>query len=378
MQVITDELTESDIVARLAAMQQRAVESGVGETHVLDADEPASIERVRSVVSARQHEALVGQADHYRFIRPLASTADTLIEVYQNSDGRIMFGLKQLDMWMRGIGNGELCYITGFAHSGKTQLFLRMVLHNRHRRIVLFTFDEPAELVLTKLVCMRLGWNAEALERRIRENEREAVEAVRRVASQDFAHLLVIDEPLSLSQMTDAMTEARAFFDGEVDAVGIDYLELLRCDETEVEKKSQALKLWTKGQQVPVVCLHQGSRGNSGKGQKITMQSMKYGGEAEAIFVVGVRDLSQDDTLDVTEQRRLTGHVEISLVKNKRPPSKKGEHTYYMEPETGLLRELRPTDGAQRQSAADVIRQRQSTAAPTQVPGQRNFDGEEF
>lgn len=337
---IDRDLTPLEIAARLEAMQSQlpATEHTVTESTVVT---PADIRRA---VIDQQFAMLADQQKQYRFVRPLLSAADSLIEVFQNTDGRIMFGLKEIDTWMRGIGRSELCYVTGFAHSGKTQLFLLMVLTNRRRNIVLFTFDEPAELVLTKLVCMRLGWNAEVLEQRIKDKDQDAIDAVRRVASADFPNLLVIDEPLTLAQMSDAMKEARRYFDGPVEAVGVDYLELLRCDESEVEKKSQELKRWVKEQEVAVICLHQGSRGNAGKGQKLTMQSMKYGGEAEATFVVGVRDLSQDSDLDEWQQQSLRGHVEISLLKNKRPPSRKGAHTYFMEQATGLLRALRPTD----------------------------------
>lgn len=313
--MITEELTDAQIAERLQAIVAPEPEFSVPE------NEPSQATRDTT----------------YRFVRPLTEAADNLIEYLQNSDGRIMTGLREIDLMTRGFGPGELVYVTGYTHSGKTQLFLTTVLNNRDRRFVLFTPDESAEDVLTKLVCMRTRSNAERMEERVKNGDKEACARIRRVAREDFRNLLVIDQSLSLSDMSIAVLEAEGYWGGPVDAVGFDYLELLRCDESEVEKKSQALKGWAVGQPFPTICLHQGSRGNSSGGQALTMRSMKYGGEQEAIFVLGVRRQRDDEDLDEYTRAQLADTVDISVIKNKRPPSKKGEHTFYMDPECGII-----------------------------------------
>lgn len=273
----------------------------------------------------------------YRYVRPLTEAADNLIDYLVNSDGRIMTGLREIDLMTRGFGPGELAYITGYTHSGKTQLFLQTVLNNRDRRFVLFTPDESAEDVLTKLVCMRTRSNAERIEERVKNGDKEAMARIRRVAREDFRNLLVIDQSLTLSDMSEAVREATAYWGADVECVGFDYLELLRCDESEVDKKSQALKGWAVGQPFPTLCLHQGSRGNSAGGQALSMRAMKYGGEQEAIFVLGVRRERDDDDLDEYTRQSVADNVSISVIKNKRPPSKKGEHVFHMDPDCGVI-----------------------------------------
>lgn len=278
----------------------------------------------------------------YKFIRPLSEAADNLIDVFQNTEGRWLFGLREIDLMVRGVGRGELCYVTGFAHSGKTQVVLGSIIHAPSRPVVLFTFDETAELVLTKLVCMQLGWNAEVLEERIKAGDNVALDAVRRVASQDFPNLLIVDAPLSFGGMTEALNEATEYFGRDIAAVIVDYLELVPSNDIDVGKKSQSMKQWTKQVDLPVICLHQGSRGHAGKGQSLSMQSMRYGGEAEANFVLGVRRRRDDDTLEPWEVAEHENTVSVSVLKNKRPPSRKGEVTYHMEPSTGVISSIQP------------------------------------
>src|SRR5581483_8281431 len=270
-------LTEETLAQRLAALRD--------EEH--------------SEADAAAHAAAVSS---YRYVRPLTDAADSLIEYLQNTDGRVMLGLTEVDMLTRGFGPGELVYLVGFSHSGKTQLALTMVCNNRDRRFVLFTADEPAELVLTKLCCMRTGSNAERLEERVKNGDNEAIARVRRIAREDFKNLIIVDQSMSAKQMSDAISEAEDYWSAPVDAALIDYLELFaRAEGVDVEQGSQHLKAWAMSHTFPTICIHQGSRGNSGGGQVLGMNAGKYGGEQEAIVLLGVRRQRDNDDLDALE-----------------------------------------------------------------------------
>lgn len=310
----------------------------------------------------------------YRFVRPLAGNADEgLIETVQNTEGRFMFGLTEIDARIRGVGPGEFCLIVGFAHSGKTQVVLQAIINNPGARVLMFTPDEVAELVLMKLVCMKHGLNAEELEHRLKAGDPEAETLVRRSARVDFRNLIVLDEPLTLGDMTQALAEAEDFWGDEANAVIFDYLNLLRTDADNVEGKSESLKEWTKTVRRPVICLHQAGRGAAGKGEPITLTSSKYGGEQEAIFLIGVRRKRDDESLDEWERRQHDNTVSLSVVKNKRPPSKKTPVEgvdHFLCPDTGVIRPLRDSDLAYHPTE---LRTASQAIAAAQSPGQEEM-----
>lgn len=297
------------------------------------------LEAYRHEVQEGHHEAALAAVDKSRrFVRPLVEAADSLIAYLQNTEGRFMTGLREIDLMTRGVGAGELMYMTGYTHSGKTQVFLTSVVNNRDRPIVLVTMDETAEQVLTKLVCMLTGSNAERLEERVKAHDQAAVDRVRRIAREDLANLVVVDGGMHLRDLSTVVSEAEDHWGCPLAALGVDYLDLLKTDDSDVEGKSQSLKAWVVEQSFPTITIHQGSRGNSGGGKKLAMNAMKYGGEAEATFVLGVRRLRDDPENE--GNMRVQDTVEISLIKNKRPPSKIGEFSYYLRPESGLVVDL--------------------------------------
>lgn len=374
MKVVVPEMSDNEIAARLAALRGGSDVMSAGAAALA---EPAAEGGVRATdLNADLAVAAPFSIEkkHYKFVRPLTEAADSLIDFFQNSDGRVMLGLAEIDLLTRGFGPGELVLITGYTHSGKTQVFLTMVCNNRDRKGILFSMDEPAELVLTKLVCMRTGSNAERLEERVRGGDPQACERVRRIAREDFANLLVIDQSMLRRDMSDTVKEAEDYWGAPVEFVGMDYLELFaRAESCDVEEASQQLKGWALGcggseSEFPTVVLHQGSRGNSAGGQALTMRSMKYGGEQEAIFVLGVRRQRDNEDLDDHERLRHADTVDISVLKNKRPPSKKGEHTFYMEPTSGMILPL-----SHRPEPPSALQRARGTLSP----GQRNFDGGE-
>lgn len=302
----------------------------------------AKIERLRGTGGGAAEAA-----PPFKYLRRFGEAADSLIDTVQNPDGRYMFGLPEIDARIRGVGHGELCLIVGFAHSGKTQVVLSSLIHNPQARVAFFTFDEVAELVLMKLACMKLGIGAERFEELIKAKDADAIAMLKRVATVEFPNLIVFDSPLNLGQMTEALKECERHWGAKTDLAVIDYLALLRCDADDIEGKSEAIKGWAKDNDVATVAVHQAGRGSAGKGEIITMTSGKYGGEQEAIFLIGVRRKRDDESLDQGERIRFLNTVSVSVVKNKRPPCKKTAPEgvdYWMEPETGFIRPLSHMD----------------------------------
>lgn len=285
----------------------------------------------------------------WRWIRPFADAADELIDICTSTDGRWFFGIKQLDDLMRGVGKGQLCYMSGRSHSGKTQVLLTSLVNNPGARVLYFTPDETVVELLAKLVSMLRGIDGEQLERRIRQGDQAAIDAVVRTATDDFKNLIVIDETLSFDQMTTALREAEELWSAPADLVCIDYLELLGDGEIDnVVGLSKEMKRWTKAAERPVICLRQNSRTSSKRGQAAGMEGMSYAGQNEAIYVLEVFRKGEDESIPESDRDLLRDSITVNLAKNKRPPCKRGMVDLHMDPATGIVRVPQPEDSTYR------------------------------
>lgn len=325
-----------------------------------------TVDQIKAAVQQRSQAETVEsdeqRAKSYRFIEPLTVAAEGLIEVTQNAEGRFMLGIRDIDAMTRGWGRSELVYISGKSHSGKSQLLLQAVCNNSDKRILWISPDEVSEMITAKLIAMHLGINGDDIERRIKNGDQTTIAMVRKAAAHDFKNLLIVDDSMSLGAMTKALREAEDWWQDPADLVVFDFLELLDGDDdgaSGVSAKSQRLKRWTKENDVPVACIHQASRTSSVRGSSAGMESMRYGGETEAIMVLVVYRKRDNESLDEWERHAHANTLTVHLAKNKRS-SKLGEVDLFIDPNTGLIRPLRDDDfiasGIPLSSAADALK----------------------
>jgi replicative DNA helicase len=311
----------------------------------------------------------------YRLVRPLVQAADSLVSFAAQPERRVLLNLREIDEQTMGIGPGELAYVTGFSHSGKTQVILNALLAQRERRTVVFTADEPASLVLAKLVSLSRGVSGRDLIERIQSGDRSARAMVYDVATEDWPNLLVVDGSLSFDDMSIGVEECSDYWGAEPQIVVVDYLGLIRGGDDSsdlggsVVHNSRRLKAWTMEHDLPVLCMHQGTRSGSGRGQAATLaDAAAYGGEAEAIFLLNVRrkkaaiaaairDLEYQEAtkgkLSASQETQLSKllwdlprhehTVTVQLLKSKRPGSRLTHPDgidYHLDPHTGLVSEM--------------------------------------
>lgn len=222
---------------------------------------------------------------------------------------RLASGLPLIDSALGGGFGRGLHLLTGYAHNGKTQFFLRVVWENREVPIILFTPDESTRAVTMKLLALAEGstldevgdWNA--------ERQRDALAG-------HFPMLNVCDEVLSFRAITEYLDEAEQFFGEGIEIVGYDYLEYLPGWD-DVTKKARAFKALAKERGRWLV-LHQGNRSAAG-GKKLSLASMNYGGEREADTVIGVyrRVFAENCPPSVLKEEERTPTLNLSILKNK-------------------------------------------------------------
>lgn len=300
-------------------------------------------------------------AKSYEHYRPLADAATAFVKEAQDQH-RIYTGMRVLDDQMRGIGKGHLCLIVGYSHSGKTQVLLSWLRHNRDKRIAMFIPDEPAPLVLTKLTAVTHKVSARDLEARVANNDRDAIDMLRRTATDEFPNLAVFDKPLTPSVLERGYNEVTDVWGAEPDLVIVDYVDLVQAGDT-AQSKFDLLKGFGSRHEVPMIAIHQTSRSSGAEGKRLTISSGNYGGEQHATFLIGVRrkraaimaeiDLQREKAergseaaYDKIAELEHDAHIHqytmtVSLLKNKRPGGGLvDEFDLEIDQDTGALYEL--------------------------------------
>ena len=266
---------------------------------------------------------------------------DNLVGFIQNPAERWYLGIPEVDIATRGVGRGELMLVVGRSHTGKSQVLLNSIVsnlvNNPASHIVIFSMDEPRELVVMKLFCLLRGKSSDTVENLIKDQDKEILKDLERAAKEELSRVAIIDESIPLNAMADAMEEIREWWGVNPSFCMIDYLELLPggdSDATGVTTKAQAVKRWAKTQRVPVGLVHQAGRGSGDKGKAAGIYAGRYGGEQEAIFVLEV--YRQKDRYDLSEWEKKyhANSVNLNLCKNKRT-ARLNDQVYYIDPECG-------------------------------------------
>jgi KaiC/GvpD/RAD55 family RecA-like ATPase len=233
--------------------------------------------------------------------------------------------------------------VVGRSHTGKSQMLLNGIVTNLvndpEAHVVIFSMDEPRELVAMKLFCLLRGRSSPDVEEAIKANDADTIAALRETAKAELSRVAIVDESLALDAMTATMDETREWWGCDPSFVMIDYLELMpggESDATGVTSKAQAVKRWAKTQRVPIGLVHQAGRGASTPGYSAGIYAGRYGGEQEAIFVIEVYRKKDRYGLSDWEVRYHENSINLNVCKNKRT-ARMGDHTYYLDPLNGHI-----------------------------------------
>ena len=300
-------------------------------------------------VTRRLTEATGGVAGNFQAKdtpKRWSTTADVvtnLVGFIRNPAERWYLGIPEVDIASRGVGRGEVLMVVGRSHTGKSQVLLNGIVtnlvNNPAAHVVIFSMDEPRELVVMKLYCLLRGKSSTEVEEAVKAGDKEVIADLGRAANEELSRIAIVDESIPLPVMADVLDEAREWWGCNPSFTMIDYLELLPggdSDSTGVTSKAQAVKRWAKTQRVPVGLVHQAGRGAGEKGKPAGLYAGRYGGEQEAIFVLEV--YRQKDRQDLSEwEKEYHAHsINLNLCKNKRT-ARMVDQVYYIDPLCGQV-----------------------------------------
>ena len=280
-----------------------------------------------------------------------------LVGFIQNPAERWYLGIPEVDLASRGVGRGEVLMVVGRSHTGKSQVLLNSIVTNLVNspaaHVVIFSMDEPRELVVMKLYCLLRGKSSTEVEEAVKAGDKEIIADLERAANEELSRIAIVDESIPLPAMAEVLDEARDYWGCNPSFTMIDYLELLPggdSDATGVTSKAQAVKRWAKIQRVPVGLVHQAGRGAGEKGRAAGLYAGRYGGEQEAIFVIEVYRKKDRNDLSDWEKEYHAHSINLNLCKNKRT-ARLVDQTYYLDPVSGQVHpyweELIPSRGGQ-------------------------------
>ena len=272
---------------------------------------------------------------------PTSKVVENLIGFIRNPAERWYLGFPDIDLATRGVGKGEVLLVVGRSHRGKSQILLNSIVTNlvndSTAHVVIFSMDEPRELVAMKLFCLLQGRSSTDVEEAIKAGDRNVIDALGLASERELSRVAIIDESMSLEAMSAAMDEAREWWGTNPSFCMIDYLELMvggDADATGVTSKAQALKRWAKTERVPVGLVHQAGRTAGERGKAAGIHAGRYGGEQEAIFVMEVYRKKDQTDLSDWETKYHANSINMNICKNKRT-ARLIDQTYYLDPECG-------------------------------------------
>lgn len=281
-----------------------------------------------------------------RFFEPSIDAIHSY-EEFLTTEGVFRMGWKPLDLLApAGLDRGSVLLILGKPHSGKTTAAMNMIVNNLKRtedfRAVVFSPDEPRELVIAKLYSIAYGRDAAATEKAIRAGDADTLAEFDQAGRGLLDRVLISDESLTPNQMLRAMDEAQQYWGTPADVAVMDYLELLpgsSADNTGVAHRAQEMKRWAKTADVPLLLLHQVGRGASERGKPAGIAGGRFGGEAEAVMVLEVYRPKERLNLSAIEAKQVQDVVRLSVVKNKKPPFTLRDVEMMMDPASGRIME---------------------------------------
>jgi hypothetical protein len=291
----------------------------------------------------------------FKLIEPTASAVESWIDYATNPQARWHLGLTRLDLMTRGLGRGEVALFFGRSHMGKSQVVFNAVVNsligNDEARILVYSPDEPRELIVAKLYSLMFGLNSGLVEQKMREGDPPLVAHIKELAEPGgyLDKVLIYDGSPTFEEMHQVLAEAETYWKMPATLAVCDYLELFggagAADSQGVIAKAQGMKIWAKQADIALVLIHQ--QGRSGTiGEASGLYSSRFGGEQEAIFAYEIYRQRDRTDLTAAEKRWHENSININLVKNKRG-NLRDDLTYYIDPDTGRIgeytQELEPT-----------------------------------
>jgi replicative DNA helicase len=276
--------------------------------------------------------------DNAEIIRDLVVSAYELIE---KRDGKIVTGLAtgfhELDDITSGLQNGEMIIIAGRPSMGKTSLALNVAEHigvENKIPLVVFSLEMSKQQLAERFMCSRSQIDSQLVRKGMLGPEHH--HKLQDACASLYEAPIYIDDTSTLTPLELRAKTRRLKSRHNIQAVIVDYLQLMHLGTTAVESRQQEittisrhLKSLARELNIPVVVVSQLNRASEGReGHRPRMSDLRESGsieqDADVVMLLhredyyhrGEKDYPFDTTAEliIAKQRNgPTGIVELSF-----------------------------------------------------------------
>lgn len=249
----------------------------------------------------------------------LDSEMEQLREFVSNPQKRARTGFPTLDSYIEGPAAGEIITFLGRSYTGKSMLIHNMMLNKTEAPgYLVFSMEMPTRGLLMRMASAYLGISHGSILEQAKHGK--LTEKAFELGTK-FGHHVIIEDPMSIAEMSDYLFVYNTWFEQPPAAVIIDYLELIQTDMRmsgweRTEQLARQLKVWAKEQHIPVYLVHQSNMKRK-SWEKPDEESARGGGYREADVVVGIHKPSRNTELSPMERQELEPLIKLDVIKNR-------------------------------------------------------------
>jgi len=244
-----------------------------------------------------------------------------------NHDG-ITIGYPSIDKSLEGLRKSDVMFIAARPSVGKTFFAMEMALHMAIRlklNVLFFSLEMSAASLYERIIANIYKMEVRELRRRIRDKSFDYAEVFTKIQK----YLKVVDTPgLTMEQIEEriAIANTHDAFDGKVDVVIIDYVQLIAGmgDFAEFEAKVTAFKPMARKYNIVLIPLSQMNR-TVKSWEEPDVSQMKGGGALEATgdIILLLWKTGEDTKLSEIERSELENTVNCKIGKARRDAGQK-------------------------------------------------------
>ncbi|MDO4570586.1 MAG: replicative DNA helicase [Planctomycetia bacterium] len=245
----------------------------------------------------------------------------------------LMTGFTDLDQMTGGLHNSELIILAARPSMGKTAFATNIadqIAIDQNKGVLFVSLEMARAELVTRILCGRAKVDSQKMRQgRITPQERRDLQTASSSMMRAPFH---IDDTPSRTVSEIAAQGRRLKRKGQLDLIVIDYLQLIREDNSrdarqeQVSKIARRLKELARELQVPVICLSQLNRQTESSGDhRPKLSQLRESGaieqDADVVMFVHREEYYHAGDKDHIEKKQLAGKAEIIIAKQRNGPT---------------------------------------------------------